>query len=47
MLFAAIFITIGPVSAMLQAGLDGPLAPLLQLDAGRRRAVRGRWSISG
>ena len=31
MLFAAIFITIGPVLAMLQAGLDGPLAPLLRL----------------
>lgn len=30
MLFAAIFITIGPVVAMLEAGLDGPLAPLLQ-----------------
>ncbi len=31
MLFAAIFITIGPVVAMLQAGLGGPLAPLLRL----------------
>ncbi len=31
MLFAAIFITIGPVEAMLRAGLDGPLAPLLRL----------------
>jgi Na+/H+ antiporter NhaD/arsenite permease-like protein len=31
MLFAAIFITIGPVIAMLQAGLGGPLAPLLRL----------------
>jgi Na+/H+ antiporter NhaD/arsenite permease-like protein len=30
-LFAAIFITIGPVVAMLEAGLDGPLAPLLRL----------------
>jgi Na+/H+ antiporter NhaD/arsenite permease-like protein len=30
-LFAAIFITIGPVVAMLQSGLDGPLAPLLRL----------------
>ncbi len=30
-LFAAIFITIGPVLAMLQAGFDGPLAPLLRL----------------
>jgi Na+/H+ antiporter NhaD/arsenite permease-like protein len=35
-LFAGIFITIAPVSAMLQAGLAGPLAPLLRLtlDAG-------------
>jgi Na+/H+ antiporter NhaD/arsenite permease-like protein len=31
MLFAAIFVTIGPVVAMLQAGLGGPLAPLLRL----------------
>jgi Na+/H+ antiporter NhaD/arsenite permease-like protein len=31
MLFAGIFVTIGPVAAMLQAGLDGPLAPLLRL----------------
>ena len=31
MLFAAIFVTIGPVVAMLEAGPDGPLAPLLQL----------------
>ena len=30
-LFAAIFITIGPVMAMLDAGLTGPLAPLLGL----------------
>jgi Na+/H+ antiporter NhaD/arsenite permease-like protein len=30
-LFAAIFITIGPVLAMLQAGLHGPLAPLVRL----------------
>ncbi len=36
MLFAGIFITIGPVTAMLHAGLEGPLAPLLRmtLDAG-------------
>ena len=33
MLFAAIFVTIGPVVAMLQAGLDGPLAPMLRLTA--------------
>jgi Na+/H+ antiporter NhaD/arsenite permease-like protein len=31
MLFAAIFITIGPVIDMLQTGMDGPLAPLLRL----------------
>ncbi|MGH7119798.1 MAG: sodium:proton antiporter [Acetobacteraceae bacterium] len=30
-LFAAIFITIGPVMAMLQAGANGPLGPLLAL----------------
>lgn len=30
-LFAGIFVTITPVAAMLQAGLNGPLAPLLQL----------------
>ena len=30
-LFAAIFITIGPVLAMLEAGADGPLAGLLRL----------------
>jgi Na+/H+ antiporter NhaD/arsenite permease-like protein len=35
-LFAGIFITIGPVGTMLQAGLQGPAAPLLRLtlDAG-------------
>ncbi len=32
-LFAAIFITIGPVLAMLEAGLGGPLAPVLRLTA--------------
>jgi Na+/H+ antiporter NhaD/arsenite permease-like protein len=31
MLFAAIFVTIAPVVDMLQAGPDGPLAPLLAL----------------
>jgi Na+/H+ antiporter NhaD/arsenite permease-like protein len=31
MLFAAIFITIGPVVAMLEVGMDGPMAPLLRL----------------
>jgi Na+/H+ antiporter NhaD/arsenite permease-like protein len=30
-LFAAIFITIGPVITILQSGTDGPLAPLMQL----------------
>ena len=30
-LFAAIFVTIGPVLAMLEAGFDGPLAPVLRL----------------
>lgn len=30
-LFAAIFVTIGPVLAMLEAGFDGPLAALLKL----------------
>jgi len=30
-LFAAIFVTIGPVTAMLQTGLHGPFAPLLRL----------------
>ena len=31
-LFAAIFITIGPVMDMLHAGMQGPLAPLLRLN---------------
>jgi Na+/H+ antiporter NhaD/arsenite permease-like protein len=31
MLFAAIFITIGPVVALLEAGMEGPMAPLLRL----------------
>src|SRR5262249_29823235 len=35
MVFAAIFVTIAPVQAMLEAGLDGPLAPLLQLSRDR------------
>ncbi|HET7883053.1 MAG TPA: sodium:proton antiporter [Acetobacteraceae bacterium] len=30
-LFAAIFITIAPVQSVLEAGLEGPLAPLLRL----------------
>jgi Na+/H+ antiporter NhaD/arsenite permease-like protein len=33
-LFAVIFVTIGPVMAMLGAGLDGPLAGLLRLTLG-------------
>jgi Na+/H+ antiporter NhaD/arsenite permease-like protein len=33
-LFAAIFITIGPVVMMLRAGIDGPMAPLMQLSQG-------------
>jgi len=32
-LFAAIFITIGPLMDMLHAGMHGPLAPLLRLNA--------------
>lgn len=45
-LFAAIFITIGPVSAMLEAGLDGPLAPLLRLsrdNAGQNNPLIFFW----
>ncbi|WP_084623708.1 sodium:proton antiporter [Acidisphaera rubrifaciens] len=33
-LFLAVFITIGPVIALLHAGLDGPAAPLLRLIQG-------------
>ena len=33
-LFLAVFITIGPVIALLHAGLDGPAAPLLRLVQG-------------
>ena len=47
MLFAAIFVTIGPVIGMLQAGMDGPLAPLLRADRGCRAAARCRSPISG
>jgi Na+/H+ antiporter NhaD/arsenite permease-like protein len=32
-LFAGIFVTITPVLAMMEAGLDGPLAPVLRLTA--------------
>ncbi len=43
MLFAGIFITIKPVEAMLAAGLNGPLAPLLQLS----RAGSGQpWPLA-
>jgi Na+/H+ antiporter NhaD/arsenite permease-like protein len=46
MLFAAIFITIGPVIEMLRAGLDGPLAPLLRLtldSAGQPSPIAYFW----
>jgi Na+/H+ antiporter NhaD/arsenite permease-like protein len=46
MLFAAIFITIGPVIDMLRAGMDGPLVPLLRLTldaAGQPRAIAYFW----
>jgi Na+/H+ antiporter NhaD/arsenite permease-like protein len=33
-LFAAIFLTIGPVMALLELGIDGPVAPLLRLAGG-------------
>ncbi|HEX2524682.1 MAG TPA: sodium:proton antiporter [Geminicoccus sp.] len=37
-LFAAIFVTIVPVLAMLKAGLDGPFAPIVQAVADRNGA---------
>jgi Na+/H+ antiporter NhaD/arsenite permease-like protein len=46
MLFAGIFITIGPVIEMLQAGMNGPLAPLLRLTldaAGQPRPLAYFW----
>jgi Na+/H+ antiporter NhaD/arsenite permease-like protein len=46
MLFAAIFVTIGPVIGMLQAGMGGPLAPLLRLTldaAGQPRPMAYFW----
>jgi Na+/H+ antiporter NhaD/arsenite permease-like protein len=46
MLFAAIFITIGPVIDMLRAGMDGPLAPLLRLTldaAGQPNPIAYFW----
>ena len=49
MLFAGIFVTIGPVETMLRAGLDGPLAPLLRLTLsgdGQPTAVASFW-LSG
>ncbi len=45
-LFLAIFITIAPVLTMLQAGLSGPLAPVLRLTldaAGQPRPVAYFW----
>ena len=48
-LFAAIFVTIGPVLAMLQAGFDGPLAPLLRLtlDANGRPEPAAYFWLTG
>ncbi|MCW3475017.1 sodium:proton antiporter [Limobrevibacterium gyesilva] len=48
-LFAAIFITIGPVLAMLAAGREGPLAPLLALmtDAGGRPIPLAYFWLAG
>ena len=46
MLFAAVFITVGPVIGMLQAGANGPLAPLLRLTqdaAGQPRPAVYFW----
>jgi Na+/H+ antiporter NhaD/arsenite permease-like protein len=46
MLFAAIFVTIGPVIDMLQAGIGGPLEPLLRLmldAAGQPRPIAYFW----
>ncbi len=42
-LFAAIFITIGPVEAMLRAGADGPLSALLSLS---RDGAGQPWPIA-
>ncbi len=49
MLFAAIFVTIAPVVDMLRAGLDGPLAPLLQLtrDGGGRPLPLAYFWLTG
>jgi Na+/H+ antiporter NhaD/arsenite permease-like protein len=48
-LFAAIFVTIAPVIGMLEAGLDGPLAPLLRLteDAAGRPVPLAYFWLSG
>jgi Na+/H+ antiporter NhaD/arsenite permease-like protein len=46
MLFAGIFVTIAPVIDMLQAGMGGPLAPLLRLTldaAGQPRPIAYFW----
>jgi Na+/H+ antiporter NhaD/arsenite permease-like protein len=43
MLFAAIFVTIAPVVGMLEAGPDGPLAPLLRLG---RDGDGGSWPLA-
>ncbi|HTW28883.1 MAG TPA: sodium:proton antiporter [Acetobacteraceae bacterium] len=45
-LFAAVFITVGPVIAMLHEGLDGPLAALIRLTedaAGQRLPIVYFW----
>ena len=47
MLFAAIFITMIPMLAMLKAGHDGPFAPLLSLVSTPRRHNRSTPPISG
>jgi Na+/H+ antiporter NhaD/arsenite permease-like protein len=46
MLFAAIFVTIGPVIDMLQTGIGGPLEPLLRLTldaSGQPRPIAYFW----
>ena len=48
-LFAAIFLTVAPVEAMLRAGLNGPLAPLLELtqDGGGRPMPLAYFGLTG
>jgi Na+/H+ antiporter NhaD/arsenite permease-like protein len=48
-LFAAIFVTIGPVLAMLQAGFEGPLAVVLRLtiDEGGNPAPAAYFWLTG